>query len=65
MNKAQKIEAMLSKGKSPAEIAAKLKTSRQYVYAIASKIKKEDKVEQVEAIHLSWWQRIIKWLKGE
>lgn len=72
MSKAQKIEAMLAQGKSPAVIAAKLKTTKQYVYTIASKKRKSTQRQAARKAELhdrhkepTLWQRIVRWIKGE
>lgn len=74
MTKAQKISAMLEKGKSPAMIAEKLDTSRQYVYAVASARRKAkdsktlaNKLDELsfQNSETTLWQRFIRWIKGE
>jgi DNA invertase Pin-like site-specific DNA recombinase len=72
MSKSEKIRQMLQRGKSPSEIAAKLKTSKQYVYTISSKLKKQARKDPIEPKRLpvkpqklSFWGRIIKFFKGE
>lgn len=68
MSKAQKIKQLLEAGKSPAEIAKALKTSKQYVYVIKGKMNKQHRKAIVEAIQNpppSIWQKFVRWIKGE
>lgn len=67
MSKAQKIEALLKQGLRPSEVSKRLKVSRQYVYGINAKIKKRQTATETQPVvkKVTFWQRIVKWVKGE
>jgi DNA-binding CsgD family transcriptional regulator len=71
MSKEQKIKQMLAMGKTPAEIAKALKTSRQYVYTVKSKQYKNERKaiansvrQQATEAPLPWWKRFVNLFKG-
>ena len=61
MSKAQKIKQLLQQGKSPSEIAAKLSTSKQYVYTINSKMSRKKPTEPAQKV--SFWSRLVMFFK--
>ena len=75
MSNAQKIRQMLAQGKTVAEIAGKLKVSRQYIYAVKSSQKARERrkakkaepfkpVGIVEIASVSWKDKILNFWRG-